>query len=80
MRFGTISTTSSFLKGLFANKLPAVLATRKIAATMRANAFAYVHALRLLTLSDLEELGILRMILRGGARMVLAALIVILMS
>ena len=60
----------AILKGLFANKLPAVLATKKIADTTRANAFAYVRALRLLTLSDLEELGILR----GEARMVLAAI------
>ena len=28
------------LKGLFANKLPAMLATKESAATMRANAFA----------------------------------------
>ena len=43
-----LDIVETVLKGLFANKLPAVLATRKIAATMRANAFAYVRALRLL--------------------------------
>ena len=44
------------LKGLFANKLPAALGTKNIAETMRMNAFTYVRALRLLTLTQIYNM------------------------